>query len=357
MGGPGSGQKTDSSSKSKRPRTESLSHPEYADGSSQSAKPKPEDLRTTLRHHNHYINDNQARQNHSEMLEDAMEVIDGKRGSAMGDEEQEMIINTIDQAAFVNEDTFIDLLWWKLLGNTRMVPKVEIPRGSLEDGQWMSRYWCRDHLRHNRNRLFRQSCLPLLRTDDEFIKELIESLPKLNEPKPDLVYGLEYLAFTEVEQEVNDRYPMFTNLSPGAYHPFLIVEFKTPDGNIEDAINQASRSASAVIHGLRGLDEQTPRKSIKRGVDTRTWLFSLALDTKFAALFVNWALLRADGATIYHMHRLASYRLDEGGDVAELKTHLDNVMDWGVSERKEKIQEMMGLIRNNKRKPRSGASS
>lgn len=343
MGGKGSGRKPDSS---KTPQTGTLSQPAASnDGSSRAAKADTKLIRTTLEEHNFLIEHRPTRRNHSKVIEEAKKVIDGKRGSAMGDDEQELLVNTLADEVLTNEDTFIDLLWWNLFngGNsgTRMVPKVEMRREDLEDDDWMSRAWRHDFLLHNRNRLFRSNCLPPLKIVNEAMRKLIESLPNLSVPKPDLLYGITKEGFTKEENRINNTYPMFTELSPDRYHAFFLVEFKSHKGDLEDAINQASRSAGALIHGLRCLDDLTPRKNIKKGIDTRTWLFTLAVDTHYARLFVNWAYIEDDGTPVYHMHKLAGYELDEGSRLAELKRHIGNVMDWGVGERKEMIKKML----------------
>ena len=324
-----------------------MSHPEHTDGSSHAAVATTQDVRNTLAEYNYLIDDERAQKDHGTVMKGAMKIIDGKRGSAMGDDEQKELVITIRDAARTNEDTFIDTLWWDFIKQTRMVPKFEMRREDMEDDDWMSWGWKKDFLAHNRNKLFRTGCLPILRTDSEVVRQLLESLPKLAVPKPDLIYGIRAQAFTAEEHQINLKYNMFTDLSQARYHPFFVIEFKTHNGSIEDAMNQASRTGAAIVNGLRGLDDQTPHKAIKRGVDTRTWCFSMTLDTSTARLFVNWAFLKNDGTPIYHMHSLASYRFDHGGDLAEMKRHIDNVMDWGLGDRLDMIRGILGDIHDH----------
>ena len=339
MGGEGSGRKGGGANK--RSRTESLSHAEHTDGSSQSSKPNAEDIRNALQQHNFFVDNRSARKDYPKVIKDAEKIIGSKRGSAMGDDEQEKNVRTIEDNELVNEDTFIDILWGKMFKETRMVRNEQV---DFEDDSWMSRAWELDFLHHLKNRPFRPGCLPVLRTDKAVEKQLIESLPKLSLPQPDLAYGILASAFTNEEHQINLTYPNFTDIAQSRYHAFFIVEFKSHNGSLPEATNQACRTASALVHGLRGLDAKTPSGSIKKGVDSRTWCFSLALNTSVARLFVNWAFVEDNGTVIYHMHKIATYTLDDGVDLAEMKKNIGNIMDWGVGERLERIKKMLGDI-------------
>ena len=341
MGGEGSGRK---SASSKRKRTDSTSHVDYPDGSSQAAKASPQEIRDTLEHHNFLIDDSFSRKDHPEMIVGATKVIDGRRPSAIGPEELEDLISTLINEEFANEDTFIDLLWWRILGESRMVPSVELPREALGDDQWTSRSWREDFLLHNRNRQFRIGCLLPLATENESVKQLIASLPRLSIPKPDLAWGVTKFAFTKAEHNINETYPMFTHPSSKRYHVFLVVEFKSDDGSLGAAKNQASRTAGALMHGLRCLQDCSPHKAVVKGVDDRSWMYSLALDTHGAELFVNWVYVEDDGTPVYHMHSIAGYTMKDGSHLANLNKHIANIMEWGIGERLNRIKETLCAI-------------
>lgn len=307
------------------------------------------EMSSAMKFNNYLINDRQALQNHPEIKEEAMKVIDGERESEMGDDAQKELIATTDGYMRSDMGAFLDALWWKLLKDTRMVPKCEVRGEGLQDKQWMPRSWDEDFLKYNRNERFRTPCLPVLKTESRILRDLIDNiLPPILTPKPNLVYGMSRFAFTEEEQALNDLYPMFTNLSRGAYHPFLVVEYRDHSGGLDDMRNKASIAAAVLIHGLRSLDDLRPCKCTKKGADIRTWLFSLNLQPIQGELFVDWAYLKDDGAAVYHMNKLAAYWLDVGSDLARMKKHADNVMDWGIGERKEKIQELLAEIRKAK---------
>ena len=335
----------------KRSRTETSAEAEKSkDGSSKSVKPDYRQVRIALKFNNFLMENERARKENPKMIERAMEVIDGKRGSAMGDDEQDLLIVTLRKAAMANEATFIDELWNNLLAKERMVLKQGISRENAPDDAWMSQLWRKDFLLHNRDRLFLTGCLPKVMTDDPVLADLLENVPRLTVPKPDLAYGIDEDAFTTEEAWINGRYPLFSEISPRLFHTFFVVEFKSEDGSIEDAKNQASRSAGALISGLRNLDNLTPGGNIKKGADSRTWVFSMAISMQTAQLYVNWANVEHDGSVVYHMHFLTEYSLKVGSRLGEFKKHVDNILDWGIGERKENIQKILNDVYANSKK-------
>ena len=349
----------------KRPRTETSADVEKSkDGSSKSAKPDYRQVRTALKLNNFIMENERARKENPKMIERAMKVIDGKRGSAMGDDEQDLLVITLCKAAIANEATFIDELWNNLLAKERMVLKEGVSRDNIQDDSWMSKLWRKDFLLHNRDKLFLTGCLPKVATDDPVLADLLENIPRLTVPKPDLAYGIDEDAFTTKESWINARNPMFSEISPRLFHTFLVVEFKSEDGSIEDAKNHASRSAGALISGMRNLDNFTSSGSIKKGPDHRTFVFSLAVSIQTAQLYVNWANVGHGGSVVYHMHFLAEYSLKVGSRLGEFKKHIDNILDWGIGQRKEDVQEMLNdIYANSKEKlkktppPASGSAS
>ncbi len=188
---------------------------------------------------------------------------------------------------------FPDVFGWKFLQDALMVPKCEVRGEGLQNKEWMPRSWDEDFLKYDRNKPFRTPCLPVLKTESRILRDLIDNiLPPILTPKPNLVYGMSRLAVTEEEQALGDLYPMFTNLSRDAYHPFLVVEYRdhsSYSGGSDDMWNKASVAAAVLIHGLRSLDDLRPCKCTKKGADIRTWLFSLTLQPSHRELFVDWA--------------------------------------------------------------------
>lgn len=285
------------------------------------------DIRNSLSYHRFLINDHIAQIEYCDFLQSAKELILGERGSETGPDAQEAMLSIRAANALQNEDTFIDNFWFALLHPARQVRDPN-------DDAWISQTWAKDHLGHHRNKPFKGAglSLPLLKPETRILKELIALSAKIKNPQPDILYGIDKLAFTFDEHHINQRYAGETRLSDGQFHSFFVIEFKNSEGSMEDAKNQACRTGAAMVAATRRL-YGTVANVDGKGADKRSFVFSLAITTTLAQMFVNWAAVDRAGQVTYHMHRLAGYELEDGLAISRLKHDVDNVLDWGTLKR------------------------
>ena len=209
-------------------------------------------------------------------------------------------------------------------------------------GDWIERAWDKDFLRGHWGSDFNRQSVPDIKTNSKVDKELLASLPRVENPRPDLSYGLKEGAFTSTEQKINDTYGRYSMLSPDLFHAFFIVEAKGCDGNIGDAENQCCRGGAAMVNATRLFNRQADREVLPPlGPDTNSIAFSLALVPDKAHLFVHWAECKSQEPeeVVYHMNRIGGYDPSEAEPVNRLRHHINNILDWGVLKRKAEIKE------------------
>ncbi|KAL8759359.1 MAG: hypothetical protein Q9184_003646, partial [Pyrenodesmia sp. 2 TL-2023] len=122
-----------------------------------------------------------------------------------------------------------------------------VPKG------WAARDWADDGLDANYNRVFQAGSVPKLDSIDENYKSILDKLPRISKPQPDLLYGTSIKNhYTIEEQAVIAQHKAFTQISPGLACPFLDGEIKT-HGDFEEAANQANSGGAAMVNAHRGL--------------------------------------------------------------------------------------------------------
>src|SRR5205085_2916226 len=117
------------------------------------------------------------------------------------------------------------------------------------------RDWDHDNLDANDNQEFIRGFVPIpdLR-QDQVLAKLLEKSPGMKNPRPNITYGLAREAFTREELVVNDLHASIAGISPKILHPFIIFEWKSARGTMENAQCQARRGGAALVHARRQLN-------------------------------------------------------------------------------------------------------
>ena len=306
-----------------------------------SASAKPNNIggiRRVLYDNNLVIEDDQALERCLEIKDKALEIIQGDRNSGMQPGSNEEIQELRKIFATGNELTFLVELWGSLLHKTRTVRQLD-PQGRIE---WIKRAWRKDCLRTNWGADFLRDSVPAIqKPDDKVLAKLLESLPRIQNPRPDLTYGLGQEAFDETERRIMHTCNKFTVLSADLYHGFFLVEVKSAEGTIEDAENQCCRGGAALVHARIQFNAQATmeHESPPMGADLQSIAFTLALVPSKAHMFVHWAEIR-NTDIVYHMNLVNSYdfRSLSCDGFAQLRYDIDNVLDWGTLRRKQEIK-------------------
>ncbi|KAK4692722.1 hypothetical protein P7C71_g4540, partial [Lecanoromycetidae sp. Uapishka_2] len=306
--------------------------------SSTSASAKPNNIggiRRVLYDNNLVIDDEDAFERCSEIRSAALGIIQGDRNSGMQPGSHKELQAIRKTFATANELTFLVELWACLLHKMRDIQPLD-PQGRIG---WITQAWRKDHLRVNWGADFLCDSVPAIRKpDDKVLAKLLDSLPRVQNPRPDLVYGLRAEAFEETARRIHHTCNRYTVLSADLYDAFFLVEVKSAEGTIEDAENQCCRGGAAMIYARSKFNAQATTAKTPLGADLHSIAFSLALVPSKAHLFVHWAEVR-ENDVIYHMNLINSYdfRSPSGGSFAELRHDIDNVLDWGTLKRKREI--------------------
>ena len=265
------------------------------------------------------------------------------------------------------EATFLFFVWQALLNKSRHTyqrPYEEERSADME--RWMEQSWTKDHLRYKFNIDFARDSVPPLIPADDYEKKLLSNTPRVANPKPDIAFAVYKDAFNPTERELFDQNGC-TLTGNGSYHEFASLDAKSINASIEEAENQCARSGSAMVFSRRKFNDlyaKCPQPSItqpsnqpssllppstetKSKIKLNTLVFTLAFATSQARLFANWDLDQ-DGSTHWHMHILRNYNYDDLGDLTQLHHDIDNIMEWGVAKRKERIQNQTAWIIQNK---------
>ena len=210
---------------------------------------------------------------------------------------------------------------------------------------WESITWKKSGLDENWDYSLNIGSLPKLEIDDENHCALIQSLPKVSTPAPDIAFGLKKKLFDEDEMLVNNRYHMYVQTSKGICHPWFLVETKTK-GTIEEVEIQCCRGGAAFVRCTRQLvkDSNPEAFDAQPGPDLYSMAFSLALVPTLAQIYYHWANIGSDGQVRYHMHLLDSFALRKEDSCVGLQRAVNNILDWGLDARLTYIKGILDKI-------------
>ena len=63
------------------------------------------------------------------------------------------------------------------------------------------------------------------------------------------------------------------------------------------------------------------------------------MDTQKAKILINWEEVFRDAEVMYHSSALASYNVDQGGNLLLLRHAMNNICEWGVRKWRDKSVE------------------
>ena len=311
----------------------------------------PYQVRDMLVRHMLFIDDPAAKIIGDKLISAAKGILDRKRLSVWDKDKQEQVQEGIKDYAMELEATFVVNLMNHLLGTTRMTaPGQELMGDNLRrEQEGVERAWQKDHLRVRYNVDFLSACIPKIRTGDKHHDLLIDEIPRVENPKPDVAFGIYQKAFSLHQQEIlnNNR----NNLAgPRCYGIFLVIEAKCMNHPIEEAENQCIRSGCAMVNTKRLLNQAAtlPHKgTLASGSaaaiqyprpDMESFAFAIAVGSSHAHMFVSWALeMDSKDSIQWHMHFLKDYSFRRPEDLNQLHHDINNIQDWGLSKQKDKL--------------------
>ncbi|KAL8903402.1 MAG: hypothetical protein Q9207_003948 [Kuettlingeria erythrocarpa] len=134
---------------------------------------------------------------------------------------------------------------------------------------WAARDWADDGLDENDNRVFQAGSVPRIGSANENHKAILNDLPSISNPQPDILYGTSIKKhYTDEERAVLTQFSKITQVSMGLACPFFGVEVKTK-GDIEEAANQACPEGASMVAAHRDLEILArPPTSMAKSNDT-----------------------------------------------------------------------------------------
>ncbi|KAL8998381.1 MAG: hypothetical protein Q9188_006119 [Gyalolechia gomerana] len=319
-----------------------------------------------------YIFDNHARgQALGEgIIKEAAAIVDGYRKSAMTEDEQQDVKTTINLNKVKGETTFLIELWQVLLNKDRL------KRPDQTDEEWILSAWVKDGLARAWQSQFDPKWIPQLDPLGDAWEEW-KNVPKVKTPYPDILYAYEVSALPATVLDAVQTFQCI--LSKGMYLPWFSIDAKGAAHAIEEAETQCARAGAAMVYHLReffdflakqlasfdkeqlasmtaapaanhGSPTSSPAAAMHQSASAPTpaafkpyadgsaIAFTLAVVPSKAHLFVHFAEQHTPIQTHYHMQDVGSYDFKKLDDLKLLRKHINNILDWGLQERKDDLE-------------------
>ncbi len=182
--------------------TPNPSTPGKSKTTSASSRPQNQSgIRSLLKDNNLYIDDDIFEKNPKlQILVNS--IIGRNRTSAVQPESRDAFRKARKSFPEENEATFLINLWACLLNKTREVEKLEVQ----DKIKWIAKAWDTNNLKLNWTADFLRGSRPPVNTNNLLEKTLLEAMPKVANPKPDIACGLAAEAFDETELIVNHMF-------------------------------------------------------------------------------------------------------------------------------------------------------
>ncbi|KAL9030110.1 MAG: hypothetical protein Q9180_006943, partial [Flavoplaca navasiana] len=294
------------------------------------------------------------------VIKKAREIINKPRHSAMSAEEQKAVKETIKTTKYKGETTCIIETLQVLLRTARdkLATDQDVER-------WVLTAWMKDGLAKAWQTQFNANAIPQLDGKDNFW----ENVPRVKTPYPDVLYAYEGDCMAPALREALDAFESF--LAKDMYLPYLSLDGKGSLHAIEEAEPQCARTGSSMVfHLLQFLNflsaklaeaekahsttSASSSASISRPtvpgipsgsqVELPAIAFTIAFAPSKVHLFVHFAETPVDGPTCYHMHDVGSYDFKKEEDIALLRKHINNVLDWGLGARKAALERRCQVV-------------
>lgn len=274
----------------------------------------------------------------------ARDIVMVTRDSAMSEKTVDHFIEQRIDRQYANEDTFVDVMWKILIDESRSVKQPATDTLEKEQG-WVIVRWDDSALRHNRNQQFRRGSVPVKdKAGERDLEQWLRKLPDVKNPKPDLAYGLSRKAFRHRESVVNLTLLGISDISADMLYPFFVIEFKSGKASFQAATIQACRGGAALIYSMRKLREKAGLTNKNDEDDEGRMVFSMAMSALAAEIYVHWAHRKKGGEVIYEMSRIDGFDLQKEENIPKLRSHIDNILDWGLLKRKLYIKRMLAKM-------------
>ena len=300
-----------------------------------------------LNRHHYYLADENVRTQNEDFINRARARIAEDRKSPMRSEQRRRVKNMYERAKIMNEATFLTLFWTNLITFSRTVKQGEdwrdLPRTSKD--------WQSDFIMASLDQDFRKDSVDEIKPSSDAERLLLDAMPKIKTPKPDIIYGLTPDGWcSEEESTVIHQFGRHSMPSFNLVSPSFLVEGKSLAGNPEEGEVQAMRGGAALNASFRRLDKEAGTIFEGDGPDERSMVYSLVIGPVIARVNIHWAHLKAGEVVAYYTHRLKYYIMEDMDACQDLRSAIHNILDWTAFERKDMVKEILGAIVEKNRK-------
>ncbi|KAI4123843.1 MAG: hypothetical protein LQ341_007141, partial [Variospora aurantia] len=333
------------------------------------------DVRNLLERNHMYVDDQGAATRGRSLVQKATAIIDERRLSKMTGEEADDILDTIRFHSTKNEKTLLINLWQLLVKKTRFCKRklasgeeeILSPEEETEAALWIQKTWrADDKLWTKWDANFFSDTLPeIAETGNHFLDHLLEDVPRVAKPVPDICMGFDKTAFDEEVMSTLQRFG-FT-VTKEQWISIFALEAKGPDEPIAAATNQCCRSGAAMVkrcrdffkatnawlsvhpspnHGGNQATQPAQSSHLQQAAhpftyprpDMHSFAFSAALNPEQVILYMHWAEETGPDTEVWQQTRLRDYSLYNTGALELLRCNIDNILDWGIATRRRKVE-------------------
>ena len=243
-------------------------------------------------------------------------------------------LNAIESNVRMAKARYVDQVWDLIFPRTHKVKT----NGNSNEQEWTG-----DGLSIFPKQPFLEGAVPDLTLTKEQRKQLNKHIPRLMKPKPDLCFELDESLFTMMA-ELTSLSPAenWASVQAGPYFTFAVVEFKGADGTLADAEDLALEGGSTLVNAARQFQHLAGKLDLEKcGPDVNNIIFSICMMTYIANIYVHWRLIEDSDYDGYHMNQVRSYDLSDEEQLKRLRRGIENIVTWGLCERKEWIKSML----------------
>ena len=289
------------------------------------------------RHHYYLANEDVEAQNQG-FISNAAELVSEDRNSPMQPDQKRWVKESYALAHRRNEATFLANFWSDLITKTRTVQEWEnLPRTSRE--------WLADGVFANYDQEFLKDSVDEIKSSGNNEQLLLDAMPKVKTPKPDLLYGLlPEGSWSKEETAAIHRFARHSMPSYKLLAPWFLVEGKSYSGSMEEGEVQAMRGGAALNASFRRLDKEAGTVFKGDGPDERSMVYSLVFGPLYARINIHWAHLKGGEVVAYYTHRLKWYIMANQDAWEEVRKAVHNILDWGAKERRAMVKKILEAI-------------
>jgi hypothetical protein len=173
----------------------------------------------------------------------------------------------------------------------------------------------------------------------------------VSRPKPDLLYGYDWKAFTLAQQQfmAMDATEHTAN-SGGLIYPFLVVELKGHAGSLWMATNQCLGSAAACVNMVVKLNQSIEALATVSPVDTT--VFSIAMNGTEVRLFASW---REFGE--FYTQQIGEFLVSRPQEFIQFRRFVRNVLEWGKDYRRPQIAAALDALREESQRKKAAVDT